>query len=102
MRRTKSSEMISRKDRLYFEDGGQQHWCSTCTSSSDDSDYDRWDLDETPTENSQRQNLEQISEISDRLARSRPQPKRHSEKNSKKKFEKKSRKNKKIFELSQF
>ena len=34
-----------RKDALYFEDG--EEWCSTCTSSSDDSDYERWDQDES-------------------------------------------------------
>ena len=52
---------FSRKDKLYFEDGTQQQWCSTCTSSSDDSDYDRWDLDSEAPES-----------INDRLARSRP------------------------------
>ena len=55
---------FSRKDKLYFEDGTQQtqQWCSTCTSSSDDSDYDRWDLDSEAHSES----------INDRLARSRP------------------------------
>ena len=62
--------LFSRKDKLYFEDGTQQ-WCSTCTSSSDDSDYDRWDLDSNQ------------DTIEDRLARSRPVYKNQKKKSQK-------------------
>jgi hypothetical protein len=55
---------FSRKDKLYFEDC--QDWCSTCTSSSDDSDYERWDKEDEVKHNS--------AAIEERLRMSRPVP----------------------------
>ena len=49
---------------MYFEDGAD--WCSTCTSSSDDSDYERWDKDDEGSKNK--------AAIEERLSRSRPNP----------------------------
>lgn len=64
LRRTKSTDLIGRKDKLYFEDHAD--WCSTCTSSSDDSDYDRWDEDP------------QVAQPQPALlAKSRPNPQRY-------------------------
>jgi len=87
MRRTKSTEMISRKDRLYFEDG--QPWCSTCTSSSDDSDYDRWDIDDSST-------YGQTESVEERLARSRPVPNNASSSKSSKSAKKNRKKHPKL------
>lgn len=62
LRRTRSTDLVNRKDKLYFEDHAD--WCSTCTSSSDDSDYDRWDEDTSTAGASV-------------LAKSRPNPQRY-------------------------
>lgn len=62
LRRTRSTDLMNRKDKLYFEDHAD--WCSTCTSSSDDSDYDRWDEDTSTAGTSV-------------LAKSRPNPQRY-------------------------
>merc|ERR1712228_5960 len=73
LRRTRSTDLVSRKDIMYFEDGAD--WCSTCTSSSDDSDYERWDKDEEGPKTN--------AAIEERLSRSRPNPATKSCKSSK-------------------
>ena len=47
---------------MYFEDG--EEWCSTCTSSSDDSDYERWDQEDSQIPGG----------MDEMLSRSRPNP----------------------------
>nr|NP_001027600.1 prickle 1 [Ciona intestinalis]BAB00617.1 prickle 1 [Ciona intestinalis] len=40
---TPTSSRKNRRTKRFVEDEEEDGWCSTCTSSSDDSDYERWD-----------------------------------------------------------
>ena len=53
LKRTRSSDFLlkqptrglnSRRNHHFFDDEVNDGWCSTCTSSSDDSDFERWDM----------------------------------------------------------
>uniref|UniRef100_H2YZ87 Uncharacterized protein n=1 Tax=Ciona savignyi TaxID=51511 RepID=H2YZ87_CIOSA len=41
---TPTSSRKNRRGKKFVEDEEEDGWCSTCTSSSDDSDYERWDV----------------------------------------------------------